>query len=109
LINEIFIPESILNLFFSGDKDWLQPATNNITMSNLVINSTGGTFVLTVNATINPDQPAVTFYNKNALKEDFDTTKPLIKIQLNARLKLSWDITPLPPGDDNKKCCDQDE
>ncbi|HXS56364.1 MAG TPA: hypothetical protein VN726_09580 [Hanamia sp.] len=110
LINEIFIPESILNLFFSGDKDWLQPATNNITMSNLVTNSTGGTFVLTVNATINPDQPAVTFYNKNALKEDFDTTQPLVKIELNGRLKFDWTITKLLPNPNQERpCCDQDE
>lgn len=110
LINEIFIPESILNLFFSGDKDWLQPATNNITMSNLVTNSTGGTFVLTINATINPGQPAVTFYDKDSLKEDFDTTQPLVKIELNERLKFDWTITKLLPDPDQEgPCCDQDE
>ena len=35
LVDEIFKPETILNVLFSGEKDWLQPADCNITMSNL--------------------------------------------------------------------------
>lgn len=105
LINELFIAESVLSVVFSGDKGWLIPAINNISMGNL----TGNSFKLSISATINPDQPAVTFYNAENLKENFDTTQPLVKVELNDRLKLSWDITPLPPAEGPGKCCDQDE
>ncbi|MEP6627413.1 MAG: hypothetical protein ABJA32_05480, partial [Ginsengibacter sp.] len=103
LINEIFIPESVLNILFSGEKDWLAPAISNISLGNL----TGDSFILTISATINPDQPAITFYDKIALKEDFDTTQPLVKIELNDRLKLSFKIAELHSKVENKKCCVQ--
>ncbi len=106
LVEKIFKPETILNVLFSGEKDWIEPAATNITISN----RTGDTFILTISATINPDQPSVTYYDKEKLKEDFDTTQPLVKIELNDRLKLSWIIDPLAPGDNPvTRCCEQDE
>ena len=104
LIDEIFIPESILNVVFSGEKNWITPAICNISMGNL----SGGNFLLTINSVINPDQPAVSFYNKQTFNEDFDSDQPLVKIELNDRLKLSFDIpasTKTNPGN----CCEQDE
>jgi hypothetical protein len=106
LIDEIFKAETILNVVFSGEKDWLQPSVCNITMNNL----TGDTFTLTIHATINPDQPPVSFYDSEKLKEDFATTQPLVKIELNDRLKFLWTISQKPPEDSlQKKCCEQDE
>jgi hypothetical protein len=105
IIDGIFKPENVLNILFSGEKDWLQPAACGITMSNL----TGSNFVLTISATINADQPAVSFYSKQIFNEDFNSTQPLVKIELNDRLKFSWNIVPLPPGENKGKCCQQDE
>ena len=105
LLDKIFKPETILNVHFSGEKDWIEPAITNITLGNLFSN----TFLLTISATINADQPSVTYYDKEKLKEDFDTTQPLVKIELNDRLKLEWTITPQIPGNDgNQDCCSQD-
>jgi hypothetical protein len=73
-------------------------------------NLTGDTFTLTIHATINPDQPPVSFYDSEKLKEDFATTQPLVKIELNDRLKFLWTISQKPPEDSlQKKCCEQDE
>ncbi|MEO9146844.1 MAG: hypothetical protein ABI237_14940 [Ginsengibacter sp.] len=113
LIDEIFKPESILNVVFSGEKDWVKPATTNISMSDLVstIDASGKiiyTFELLINASVSADQPSVSFYDSKNLKEDFGTTQPLIKIELNDRLKLSPDISLPAQGGDKQKCCDQD-
>ena len=106
LIDDIFKPETILNVLFSGEKDWVQPADCNITMGNL----SGDSFQLTISATISADQPSVDFYNPEKLKEDFGTTQPLVKIELNDHLKLNFAISPLPPQEGNpQKCCKQDE
>ena len=103
LIDEIFKPETVLNVVFSGEKDWLQPADCNITMSNL----TSDTFTLTISATIKADQPSISFYDAEKLKEDFGTTQPLVKIELNDRLKFSHTILSKPQV--IKDCCTQDE
>ncbi len=95
ILDEIFKPETILNVLFSGEKDWVEPAATNITIGNLFSN----TFLLTISATIDPDQPSIVYYDKEKLKEDFDTTQPLVKIELNDRIKLPWTITPKVPSD----------
>ena len=105
LIDDIFPAETVLNVLFSGEKDWLQPTDCNITINNL----TGDTFTLTINSTINADQPPVGFYDAEKLKEDFDTTQPLVKVELNDHLKLIFDILPLSQPEKQHKCCDQDE
>ncbi|HEV8084462.1 MAG TPA: hypothetical protein VGP55_14745 [Chitinophagaceae bacterium] len=106
LLDEIFKPETVLNVLFSGEKNWIEPAVTNITIGNLFSN----TFILTISATINPEQPSIIYYDKEKLKEDFDTTQPLVKIELNDRLKIQWAIIPQLPNQDRiAGCCDQDE
>jgi hypothetical protein len=104
ITDSIFKPENILTVLFSGEKDWLQPASCDITMSNL----TGSNFVLTISAAINADQAAVSFYSKQTFNEDLDTTQPVVKIELNDRIKFSWKITPT-TNDHPEKCCEQDK
>jgi hypothetical protein len=90
VLNEIFPLRRALTLSFSGDKDWIVPAIENIVSIQLTTtdkNETKCTLNITVNLTA--DQEAVTFYNKANLKEDFGTSQPLVKIELDDSLKIS--------------------
>jgi len=104
ITDSIFRPENILTVLFSGEKDWLQPASCDIAMSNL----TGSNFVLTISAAINAEQEAVSFYSKQTFNEDLDTTHPVVKIELNERIKFSWKIMPT-TNNHPEKCCEQDK
>lgn len=105
LIDQIFKPEFILNILFSGEKDWIRPADCNIKMSNL----TGGNFVLNISVHIKPEQPAISFYNKQTFNEDFNSTQPLVKIELNDRLKLQWTILQNTVSGTVSDCCVQEQ
>jgi hypothetical protein len=80
-----------LNISFSGDKDWVSPKNvSTITASPLTITeSKDYTFDLTILSTLQLDEPPVTFYNKDSLKEDIDTKLPVARILLNDKIKLS--------------------
>jgi hypothetical protein len=97
---EIFPPFSTLDVLFSGEKDWIAPEIDplgpyaTVPLLNLYMylsSSLGAdnSFTITIVATLRPDQPAVTFYDKTNLKEDFNTTQPLVKIQLSDKIKMS--------------------
>ncbi|MEP7251938.1 MAG: hypothetical protein ABI683_06140, partial [Ginsengibacter sp.] len=89
-------PRNPLTVLFSGEKEWIEPVIGEpVDPSNLFISL--GTlnfinnkfrFTLTIKATLLPDKPAVTFYDKSKLIEDFDTTQPLVKIELDDKIKL---------------------
>lgn len=105
LIDDIFKKENILNVLFSGEKEWIAPEDCNITIGNL----SGNEFLLTIQTTINPDQPSVTFYSKQTFNEDFDSTQPVVKIELNDRLKFEYTIDSSSPPETKDECCVQDD
>jgi hypothetical protein len=79
-------PQGIFSLVFSGAKAWLMPDDTRIDME--IIDPINGYFLLHFHAKIGQEQPAVTFYNSGALGEDFGTTDPLVKVQLNDTIKM---------------------
>ncbi len=86
ILAETFKPRKALNISFSGEKEWLQPLLPpTITVSPAL---TGGNFLLKVHVTLDTSLPAVTFYDKEKLKEDFNTAQPLVKIELDDKVKL---------------------
>ncbi|HRQ50422.1 MAG TPA: hypothetical protein PLR74_07800, partial [Agriterribacter sp.] len=104
ILDELFKPRKALKVLFSGEKEWIEPAgVIAVTMSPAL---TAGTFLLHINATLTADQPAVTFYNKDELKEDFNTTLPLVKVELDDTIKLVFTESELEERIQNKGTAD---
>ncbi len=106
-LDELFKPRKPLQVLFSGEKEWIAPKTPyTISMTKV---GAGPEFLLKIKAAIDPDQPAVTFYNKDNLKEDFNTTRPVVKIELDDKIKLSYSTTHLRDlmggAGSNDQCC----
>lgn len=92
VIGDIFKPGKILSVAFSGEKEWILPyndknVPNKFLDIQIVPSSSGADIIIT--AILQPDQKAVTFYNAEKLKEDFNTNLPLVKIELDDKLKLT--------------------
>ena len=89
LLKDIFYPRNAFNLLFSSEKEWLSPLDKPVI--SLVPHSmnTAGNFSITITATLKPEEAAVTFYNAEVLKEDFNTSLPLVKIDLDDKIKLN--------------------
>ena len=93
-VQEIFKPQTVLSVSFSGEKEWIEPSEiapsaspkNSIEFSAL----TGKQFSIQIRSILKPDKPAITFYNKEKLKEDLNTEQPLAKIELNERFKKKF-------------------
>lgn len=92
ILDTIFPQKAVLDICFSGEKDWLVPDDVKLIMSPLNIINPGPNeikwFVLTIEAQFNPGRPAITSYNKDNLGEDFGTALPLAKVTLNDSIKL---------------------
>jgi hypothetical protein len=86
ILLQLLKPQSVFNVTFSGAKAWLTPDFVAMTMSPLSTDK----FLLRIYARIGPTQPAVTFYSPS-LGENFNTTDPLVCIQLNDTLKMDID------------------
>lgn len=107
VLDELFKPRKALKVLFSGEKEWIEPTGSlAITMSPAL---SAGKFLLHINATLTANQPAVTFYNKDELKEDFNTTLPLVKVELDDKIKLIFTDTELEErignGREGDNCC----
>lgn len=108
-ILDLFIkPLKPLKLQFSGENEWIAPATIptiSITPFSLPGDSK---FLLKINTELAADQPAVTFYNKEKLKEEFNTTLPLVKIELEDKIKLRFsreDLESKMENEPTQDCC----
>lgn len=101
ILLEIFTPRKALNVLFSGEKEWISPTEMPvITLSSL---ASSGAFKVFVTTKLLPEQKAVTFYNAEALKEDFNTTMPVVKIELDDKIKLNQDVT----TSSREECCER--
>jgi hypothetical protein len=92
LLDLLFLQIYPFTLNFSGTKQWLAPASQTISLPAAAL-GVGGTFEIDIVATLTPDQAAVTFYNAKTLGEDFNTTEPVVKIELNDKIKIKLDST----------------
>ena len=97
---ELFPYRRLLNMAFSGEKKWISPGQINL----LSIEPKGMDYLIRMNVTIDAEQPGIVFYNKDVLKEDFETTLPLVKIELDTEIRITY------PGmqgsePENEFCC----
>ncbi len=101
-LNVVFKPVKALTVLFSGDKNWIDPGADIEELSKSVDisdfldisidgNQTSGLFTINIKAKLNAAKPALTFFNKDVLKEDLGTSEPVAKILLNDQVKLSLD------------------
>lgn len=84
ILSAVFQPRTVFKVLFSGEKDWIEPQSPVTT----IISGLSNNFNLTISATLPADKPAVTFYNKDALKEDLGITQPAVKVELDDALKI---------------------
>ncbi len=84
---------------FSGEDEWIEASEiTSLEMGTL----TGNRFQFVIAATLNADKPAVTFYNKENLEEDFGTELPLVRLELEDIPGLRYEIVnPVP----DENCC----
>lgn len=85
ILQSLFKEQSPFTIQFSGEKDWVFPLAPAITG---ITGATSNSIILTISATIVTGQPAITFYNKDNLKEDLGTELPLVKIELNNNISI---------------------
>lgn len=106
-LDELFKPRKALKVLFSGEKEWVEPSTP-YTIKFSSSSSGSEIFKLEIKAVLEPDRPAITFYDKEKLKEDFDTTLPVAKIELDDKVKLIFTHNALLhkiDGQINDDCC----
>jgi hypothetical protein len=109
LMADIIKPIKILNVAFSGADEWIYPKPDEskanefleIKMVPAVAGSTNVT--ITIKATITPDQKAITFYDAKKLKEDIGNDLPIVKIELDDRIKLFKSLQ----GTEREGCCER--
>lgn len=100
ILDDLFKPRKALKVLFSGEKEWIEPKFDPAQPSVITISPApiaGNTFLLKITSVFEADEPAITFFDKDKLKEDFNTTLPLAKIELDDKVKL------LVPNDELKK------
>lgn len=94
---DLFKTKFPLKIHFSGEKEWVEPSNiETLSMSALV----GMKFTLKLGIRLEADKPSVTFFNKEALKEDLGTELPLVKIELDDSLKIKYVLKEIKP-----ECC----
>lgn len=96
-VKQVFKPQAVLKILFSGEKEWIEPSEtgpsespkNSIEFTSL----SGKQFRIQIRSVLKPDKPAITFYNKEKLKEDLNTEQPLVKIELNEIIRKKFSST----------------
>jgi hypothetical protein len=100
-------PRKALTVSFSGEKEWLLPENPPvITLVPGVMAPSGADkpFTITIVTELLPHQKAVTFYNAENLKEDLNTTLPVVKVELDDKIKLFETVT---AAAIKEQCCER--
>ncbi|MEP6727887.1 MAG: hypothetical protein ABJC98_18845 [Bacteroidota bacterium] len=118
IIKDFIYPRKAFSVLFSGEKEWIAPVSpekkplpapvlpDNLSIQIKNYTIIDGKFELEITATILPDQKTITFYNAEALKEDFNTSLPVVKIEMDDKIKL--DVFLNNCGEVETDCCDRE-
>jgi hypothetical protein len=88
IIKEFVYPRKAMKVMFSGEKGWVKPDNLNLFISLKNFNLNTGNFTMEIISTILPEQDKITFYNAGLLKEDLQTELPVVKIELDDKIKI---------------------
>ncbi len=97
VIDELFEKRRVFKILFSGEKAWVEPSqVKRLRFTALTEDpvTKKKTFAIKFKVVIKADKPAVTFFDKEKLKEDYDTTLPLVKIELDDLIKIKRGFDP---------------
>jgi hypothetical protein len=89
ILKQVFVPQALFTVSFSGEKAWITPEKLDMELVSPP-DAAAGSFLWHMEAQIGTGQGAIAFYNGATLGEDFNTTDPLVKIQLNDAIK--WEF-----------------
>lgn len=95
MLGEIFLPQRAIGVYFSGKEAWIEPSS--LTIQPI---PSGPSFSFVINAVLEADKKAVTFFDKEKLKEDLETKLPLVRIEINQQIKI-----PRTPNMRQPDCC----
>lgn len=105
ILQEFVYPRKAMNVMFSGEKGWVKPENQNLSINLKNFNINTGNFILEIISTILPEQDKICFYNAGLLKEDLQTELPLVKVELDDKIKIEI------PADScrnkNTSCCER--
>jgi len=88
IMKELVYPRKALQPLFSGEKGWVKPEDPNLAINLKNYNAATGEFILEIISTILPEQDKISFYNAALLKEDLQTELPLVKVELDDKIKI---------------------
>lgn len=89
VIDSLFFKRRVFKVLFSGEKGWLEASRiKRLRFTSLVTKSDKKTFAIKLKAIMKAGQPAVTFFDKGKLGEDYGTTQPVVKIELDDIIKV---------------------
>jgi hypothetical protein len=88
ILKEFVYPRKAMNVMFSGEKGWVKPENHNLSINLKNFNLNTGDFDLEIISTILPEQDKISFYNAQLLKEDLQTELPLVKVELDDKIKI---------------------
>lgn len=92
MIKFYFSPRKTIRTYYSGKEKWLEPdSPSDISITPPVL-PPSKRFTITIVSTFGAAKPSITFYDKEKLKEDFNTTLPLVKVELDDTMKILKDI-----------------
>lgn len=100
IISDFFKPRCALDVVFSGEKSWIRPSILGVSLDC----ASGSQVQLRIHAELDAGQEAITYYNAENLKEDFRSSQPMAKIELDDKIKL----TVAPNGsEEEESCCER--
>lgn len=88
IVKELIYRRKALNVMFSGEKGWVKPEDQNLHINITNINTGTGQFTLEIISQILPEQDKIGFYNAELLKEDLQTELPVVKVELDDKIKI---------------------
>ncbi|MET0637508.1 MAG: hypothetical protein ABWZ25_15860 [Chitinophagaceae bacterium] len=87
-----------VNIFFSGEKEWVRPSS--FSKLTMIPGGAVSQIVLEITVVLEADKPAVTFYNKENLKEDLGIEMPAARFEIDDHLKIEYLLNAVQP-----ECC----
>ncbi|HTE28504.1 hypothetical protein [Flavitalea sp.] len=86
-VSTLFIERRLFKIHFSGKSEWIEPSNIRRIRFSL-LDPVTKRFSIIIKTRLKPDKDPVTFYDKEKFKEDFNTTLPMVKIELDESIKL---------------------
>jgi hypothetical protein len=111
ILDELIKGRRAFNFLFSGEEKWIEPSSIDVLELKPPALPGSNEFSLNIELTLDPEKGAVTFYNNEVLTEELGTTLPLLKVELDDKIKFTGlDLETLAEQNESEgECCVQDK